>query len=78
MIIIIQYGRIAIHSSGQRSEYAKIDSLFSIRESDAIGSIEFINRVKLFNKHIEDIAKVYECKVITWQDFIESLSSAQS
>ena len=68
--IILQWGKVAIHSEGQRSEYAKIDTLFTIQESDAIGPKEFLNWIKIFNKRVEDIANKYNAKVITWQDFI--------
>ena len=71
--IILQYGKVAIHSSGQRSEYAKIKTLFSIRESDAQGSQKFLNWIKIFNKKIEVISKIYECDVISWQDYNESV-----
>ena len=71
--IILQYGKVAIHSSGQRSEYAKIKTLFSIRESDAQGSQKFLNWIKIFNKKIEVISKIYEYDVISWQDYNESV-----
>ena len=71
--IIKQFGKIAIHKIGYRSEYAIIDSLFTIRESDAKGDNRFISWIKEFNKKIEEIAKVYNCKTINYQDFIESM-----
>ncbi len=70
--IIHQWGNVAIHKNGYRSEYAKIVKLFSIRESDAKGPIKFINWIKQFNKRIDELSKKYECEVISWQDFIES------
>ena len=71
--IIKQFGKIAIHKIGYRSEYAIIDSLFTIRESDAKGDNQFINWIKEFNKRIEAIAMIYNCKTIYYQDFIESM-----
>ena len=71
--IIKQFGKIAIHKIGYRSEYAIIDSLFTIRESDAKGDNQFINCIKEFNKRIEAIAMIYNCKTIYYQDFIESM-----
>ena len=71
--VIKQFGKIAIHKIGYRSEYAIIDSLFTIRESDAKGDNQFINWIKEFNKRIEAIAMIYNCKTIYYQDFIESM-----
>jgi hypothetical protein len=68
--IIHQWGKTAIHSMGQRSEYAKIDTLFSIRKLDAKGPKEFLDWTKIFNEKINKIAEFYGAKVITWQDFI--------
>ena len=70
--IILQYGRTAIHRDGQRSEYARMKTLFLIKESDTEGSEESIIWIKEFNKRINDLALVYECDTITWQDFKES------
>ena len=70
--IIHQFGNTAIHKTGQRSECAKINILFNIRESDAIGSEAFIKWIKIFNLKISQIAIKYNCKVISYQDFIES------
>jgi len=70
--IIKQWGKVAIHKTGYRSEYAKIDTLFSIRELDAQGIKEFLDWIKIFNARIEQIAEKYECKVVAYQDFIES------
>ena len=70
--IISQWGKVAIHSEGQRSEYAKVKTLFTIRKSDASGTKEFLDWIDIFNKHIEDIAKEYECNTIPYQDFIDS------
>jgi hypothetical protein len=70
--IIKQWGKVAIHKTGYRSEYAKIDTLFSIRELDAQGIKEFLDWIKIFNARIEQIAEKYECKVMAYQDFIES------
>ena len=70
--IIHQYGKVAIHKIGYRSEYAIIDSLFKIRESDAQGSKEFLEWIKKFNQKIDRIAEYYKCKTINWQDFVDS------
>ena len=67
--IIKQYGKVAIHKTGQRSEYAKIDILFSIRELDAKGAEKFLDWIKEFNLIITNLSKEYECKTIHWQDF---------
>jgi len=69
--IIKQYGKVAIHKTGYRSEFAIVDSIFSIQKSNAKGPKEFMNWIDIFNKRIKDIAERYECKVITWQDFLE-------
>lgn len=69
--IIKQYGKVAIHKTGQRSQYARIDTLFSIRELYTKGPKKFLDWIKIFNKRIEDISKIYDCKVISWQDFLE-------
>lgn len=68
--IINQYGKVAIHKIGQRSEYARIITLFTIRESDAKGQEEFLDWIKKFNLFIAELAKKYECKTIHYQDFI--------
>src|SRR3990167_5608980 len=39
--IIYQWGNTAIHKIGQRSEYAKIDTIFNIREGDTKGPEAF-------------------------------------
>ena len=70
--IILQYGKVAIHREGQRSEFAKIDKLLLIREEDAQGSKEFLNWIKKFNIHVKQIAERYEAFTISWQDFKES------
>src|SRR5579859_5538605 len=71
--IIKQYGKVAIHNTGYRSEYAKIDTLFKIRFSDAEGSDNFLRWInEVFNPRIEAIAEYYKCKTMNWQDFIES------
>jgi hypothetical protein len=69
--IIFQWGKVAIHKTGYRSEYAQIDTLFSIRESDAKGPKKFLDWIKTFNQRINNIAQKYNCKVISWQDFKE-------
>jgi hypothetical protein len=61
--IIKQWGKVAVHKTGYRSEYAKIDTLFKIQESNAIGPKEFINRIGEFHKLIEKVADIYGCKV---------------
>ena len=72
--IIKQYGKTAIHKIGQRSEYAKIDKLFTIRLSDAIEEERFLAWAKEFNTRIEEVAKLYEASTISWQDFIEEIN----
>ena len=69
--IIKQYGKVAIHETGYRSKFAIIDTLFTIRMSDAKGSQRFIDWINEFNKRIEKLAEFYECNTITWQDFNE-------
>lgn len=69
--IINQYGRVAIHRTGQRSEYAKINKIFTIRESDAKGPKEFLDWISKFNFIIVELAKKYECETINWQDFAQ-------
>ncbi len=69
--IVKQYGKVAIHLTGQRSEYAKIDTLFNIKLSDAKGPKEFLDWIELFNDKTDRIAEKYGCKVISYQDFIE-------
>src|SRR5688572_7186781 len=54
--IIQQYGKIAIHSIGQRSSYAKIQTFFTIRKSDAIDPKEFLDWIDKFNSNIEKLA----------------------
>ncbi len=70
--IILQYGKAAIHKDGQRSEYAKIKTLFTIRESDAKGPDKFLVWIRDFNNHIKEIAEKYQCDTMHWQDFLES------
>lgn len=70
--IIKQWGKVAFHKTGYRSEYAKIDTLFNIKELDTQGPKEFLAWIKIFNDKINKLAEVYECKVISWQDFIGS------
>ena len=67
--IISQYGRVAIHKIGQRSEYAKITKLFTIKESYANGPKEFLDWIDKFNLIILELSKRYECETIHWQDF---------
>ncbi len=69
--IINQWGKVALHKIGQRSEYAKIKTLFTIRESDASGPEEFIKWIDKSNSHIKEIASTYDTDTISWQDFIE-------
>ena len=71
--IIKQYGKVAIHKTGYRSEYAKIDTLFSIRESDA--PKELLSWIKTFNELVTQIAEKYEVKVISYQDYADKMSS---
>ena len=69
--IINQWGKVAIHKEGQRSEFAKINTLFLIRELDAKGSKKFLGWIKIFNDKVKNIAAKYNAKTIFWQDFIE-------
>lgn len=69
--IINQYGKVAIHKIGQRSEYARITKFFTIRELDARGLEKFLIWIKNFNLIIIELAKKYECNTIHYQDFIE-------
>jgi hypothetical protein len=62
--VIKQYGRVAIHKIGRRSEYAKIDRLFTVRETDAKGPKEFLDWIKLFNLIVKNLAERYECETI--------------
>ncbi len=70
--VIKQYGKVGVHQIGQRSEYAKINKLFTIRESDAKGTQEFLDWIKKFNVIIIELSKKYECEIISWQDFLEN------
>jgi hypothetical protein len=70
--IISQYGRVAIHKTGQRSEYAKISKLFTIRRLDAQGPKEFLSWIDKFNRIIANLASKYQCETCTWQDFNDS------
>jgi hypothetical protein len=70
--IIHQWGKVAVHENGYRSEYAKIIKLFTIRKSDAEGPENFLDWIDRFNKIIESIAEKYNCTTISWQDFLES------
>lgn len=76
--IISQWGKTAIHKTGYRSQYVKIDFLFNIRESDAQGASKFIEWINIFNQRIKNIADKYHCQVISWQDFIESENRIKS
>lgn len=67
--IIHQYGKVAIHKDGQRSEYCKIITLFTIRKSDAKGPKEFLDWIDNFNPVIEKLAKKYKCNTMHYQDF---------
>jgi hypothetical protein len=67
--IIHQWGRVAIHERKCRSEYAKIITLFTIREIDAEGSMEFTNWIREFNEMISKLANKYEANTMHWQDF---------
>ena len=69
--VIHQYGKVAIHQVGQRSEYAKIVTLFTIRESDARGPKEFLDWIRIFNQKVIGLAKMYKCNTIHYQDFVE-------
>ena len=70
--IIKQWGRVAVHESGQRSEYAKIVTLFTIRESNMRGDDKFQSWVIDFNKTIKVVAEQYKCDTISYQDFLDS------
>jgi hypothetical protein len=69
--IIRQYGRVAIHKVGQRSEYAEVQTLFTIRESDARGDNTFIDWIKEFNQRVRQLAEFYKAGTQDWQDFLE-------
>lgn len=69
--VINQYGKVAIHKEGQRSEYATVKTLFTIRESDMNGPEKFTNWIMEFNLHIIKISKKYNCDTTHWQDFKE-------
>jgi len=64
-----------MHEDGYRSEYAKIDTLFNIRASDAKEPKEILDWISILNERIQQISEKYECKVISWQDFVESQST---
>ena len=70
--IIKQYGKVAIHKTGYRSEYAIIDTLFTIRELDAKGPKKFLGWIKIFNERVNQIADRYQVKTVSYQDFVES------
>jgi len=70
--IILQWGKVAIHKDGQRSEFTRIKALFTIRENDAKGSKEFLNWIVKFNNEVREVAKIYKCDTIHWQDFKDS------
>ena len=70
--IILQWGRVAIHKMGYRSEFAKIQILFTIRESDAVGPQEFHDWIKKFNRIVKKLALKYNCGTMYYQDFIKS------
>jgi len=77
--IITQWGKVAIHKIGQRSEFAKVNTIFKIREQDAKGPKKFLDWIKLFNRRIISITDKYDAKTISWQDFTESKTfNAQS
>ena len=46
--------------------------LFTIRESDAKGSKEFLDWIKVFNGRVQDIAIKYKADTTSWQDFKEA------
>lgn len=70
--IIKQYGKVAIHKTGYRSERAYIDTLFTINKTKAQGPKEFLNWIDKFNALIEEKAKYYKCKTIPYQDFLDN------
>jgi hypothetical protein len=69
--IIHQYGNTAIHENGQRSEYAKIVRLFSIRESDSIKDEGFMDWIRSLNRGVEALALRFSCEVQSLQNFLE-------
>ena len=71
--IVKQYGKAAIHKSGYRSEYAIIDTLFTIRRLDAQGPKEFLDWIDKFNNQIEEVAEKFKSKTTHYQDFTESI-----
>lgn len=46
--------------------------LFTIRESDAEGPIEFLNWIKKFNDRILEVAYTNNCKIQDWQNHKEN------
>jgi len=66
--IIHQYGKVAIHEIGYRSQYAKIIKLFTIKESDAKSSPEFIQWISKFN----ELIRSFGIETVHYQDFVES------
>lgn len=76
--IIEQHGRTAIHKDGQRSEYTKVKTLFTIRLADTKGPKEFLDWIGKFNNQVENLAKIYGANTIYWQDFRDSQDLANS
>jgi hypothetical protein len=71
--IIHQWGKVAIHKAGYRSEYAKVITLFTIKEPDVQRPGEFLEWIKKFNTIIQKLANKYEANTIPWQDFLKEM-----
>lgn len=65
---ILQYGTVAIHKTGQRSEFAKIRLLYTIRESNTIESKKSLDWIKNFNLQIKDLAKKFDIYTIDYSN----------
>lgn len=73
--IVKHFGKVAIHKTGYRSENIRIDTLFTIRESDATGSKDFLAWIPLFNTRVRQIAEKYKAKTEHYQDFLERIQA---
>lgn len=71
--IIYQFGKVAIHEIGYRSEYAKIKTLFTIEEQNAQGPQKFLKWLREFNIRIKLTVEKYNCDTISWQKFLEDI-----
>ena len=75
--IVHQYGKVAVHESGYRSECCKIVTLFTIREWNAVGT-KNLDWIKKFNELVRKIAKSYNATTIHHQDWRESQNDSSS